>query len=1344
MPIAALASIIPLLSGGLSIAGGIKGLTGGTPAQNVNLIPPNQLSPYGVPQNVVTGIGNIPTTDYGTTATGANLIERLLSDPSAATAFNAADYARQMGSDTAISAFNQAPQYGQVGANIGTAAAYNLPSWMSNLSNILQGYQAPLAGGAANILQTAFDPQNALFNRTQQQLQEQTRAGLEARGIDTTPYGAGIESKAMSDFDIDWQNYQLQRQATGLGAAGTAYNAASGIGTAAGNLLNAGYTGGEQGATSALQNYLMGVGGGYNAANQFAAFGGLPYSTLSGITGNQIGMLGPQGLQGLAGGTQGLLNNPISQYLNYLQAVNASGANVNAYNTNQLNQANAGFTQSNIYGANLGKGLQGVYGALTGQTPTTGGGVGWNPPTRSGSAGSGSSPLAGQVGSSYPYPQGGYQEGGRPPVGQPARVGEAGTEYFMPDRSWNMQTNFGGPDQPTLWNRNPQSGMGQQGSPASFANYNWLPGTGPQGPQQGPQNFGWQNPFMPQQRRGYQQGGRMGQEGGFVGENGPEYFVPDRPGVIIPHDVLRAFMDRSDLPYSRRGSAPFSDSTSDPGIAQAGQAYSPPSDTSQPPSWLQEFNRKYGLPALGIGGDLLSIINNLARDTTGDLFFPIERRQKSHAMDQDRFDAIKQYLESPEGQKYQQTEQERLKPYQAGGRIGPEGGVVGEGGTEYFLPDQSLPSDWTGPEKNIYQHHWDNLWGPGKLIRPSGEISTVYQIVHEHDGRFYNIPTIWEGKELSEEEAVKRAGEAGWDKWPSYDTPQEADRRYIEDMHPRMDLDTLQYRQTPSGLSGLGRTAGPTVTSTYAPQDVPQPVMHGGETFPTFALRSMAQSFPDLARRAFGSAGELQRTGQYDPEAPLEGALMAMTGSMPFATRGLGAFGGKITIPDFADRQIAARRALERNLTESYPAERPSAQAPTTPTALRNYPALHPVEHALSSSNIFDQGQAFPPHSRSTWDIAKELHTRAQDRLKELGVPEGVLTHKNRTPETDAMLARIIAHETEQAMGRSGHAGTWYTDSVREALDTASTIYPEIATDPHARFGFIAAKAITSQGEKVPANVRLTDQVYSQFRNTGRFPTDVKALKGTYMNENFKKINLLLDNMGSQGAQNFLNEKFTVRELRDMGYNIEGNVDDLVHGSAILGPKIGQGFFQNLTGNYDPVTFDLWWMRTWGRLTGTLSGFPSAVPGALTKFKNELGAKNLPVPRNNRDLSNLADRLVDQHERDFKTNRALYDSGVRVKSALTKAAERVQFNLHGIKEMPGSAGERNWMSSVVNQAREMLNQRGHNLTNADIQALMWYPEKDIYGMLGGKPSEGLNMNYAQAWRDLARRKALGQ
>lgn len=98
----------------------------------------------------------------------------------------------------------------------------------------------------------------------------------------------------------------------------------------------------------------------------------------------------------------------------------------------------------------------------------------------------------------------------------------------------------------------------------------------------------------------------------------------------------------------------------------------------------------------------------------------------------------------------------------------------------------------TPQEQNLYMHHLGNLVGPGKVPQPDGSISTILQETVEHDGRTYNIPTVWDGKVLAPKEAEARAGASGWDKWPSYGSEKEAESRY-QAMHGYMDADVGSY-----------------------------------------------------------------------------------------------------------------------------------------------------------------------------------------------------------------------------------------------------------------------------------------------------------------------------------------------------------------------------------------------------------------------------------------------------------------------------------------------------------------------------------------------------------------------
>jgi len=99
----------------------------------------------------------------------------------------------------------------------------------------------------------------------------------------------------------------------------------------------------------------------------------------------------------------------------------------------------------------------------------------------------------------------------------------------------------------------------------------------------------------------------------------------------------------------------------------------------------------------------------------------------------------------------------------------------------------------TPQEQYLYWHHMNNLYGSGKYIQPDGSVSTLKQAVVEGPGgKSYNIPTIWNGKELSVEEATAEAAKVGWNRWPSYSDPNAADLRY-ETLHPYLERDLEQY-----------------------------------------------------------------------------------------------------------------------------------------------------------------------------------------------------------------------------------------------------------------------------------------------------------------------------------------------------------------------------------------------------------------------------------------------------------------------------------------------------------------------------------------------------------------------
>jgi hypothetical protein len=112
-------------------------------------------------------------------------------------------------------------------------------------------------------------------------------------------------------------------------------------------------------------------------------------------------------------------------------------------------------------------------------------------------------------------------------------------------------------------------------------------------------------------------------------------------------------------------------------------------------------------------------------------------------------------------------------------------------------------------EQALYSRHLTNLNGPGGVNNPDGSRSTLYQSVQEHGGKFYSIPTVWDGKrevqpytrqdgstmDVANPTALANVSKAGWDTFPSYPTADEADSRY-DQMHGYMDQDTADYMKS--------------------------------------------------------------------------------------------------------------------------------------------------------------------------------------------------------------------------------------------------------------------------------------------------------------------------------------------------------------------------------------------------------------------------------------------------------------------------------------------------------------------------------------------------------------------
>ena len=479
----------------------------------------------------------------------------------------------------------------------------------------------------------------------------------------------------------------------------------------------------------------------------------------------------------------------------------------------------------------------------------------------------------------------------------------------------------------------------------------------------------------------------------------------------------------------------------------------------------------------------------------------------------------------------------------------------------------------------------------------------------------------------------------------------------------------------------------------------------------------------------------------------------------------------------------------------------------------------------------------------------------------------------NITPEQESKLVQMALAEVLDALSKSGNAADWYTTAVKRALTVAGVLHPEIASDAAARaagfpdakaalLGLAMAMAITSQNLSVKQNTQYANEQFEVLKRTGKFdPTREYGEKATSISANLRLANILIAEYGWERAETMISADYKVRDLAKeltalLGAKkkatVAGRASDTVQGAAIFGPKIGQGFLQNLRGNFTPVTVDLWLRRTWGRWTGDVVG-EGPTPAQIARVIDSSRATKTALPevlrsvrtvptkkgRKENTLTQAAyDRIHDSPEavqevmafaksrvadwtqvykrlRDPMTpdeKAALLDGSVALESHVRKirpylaereaawdrantaksaAWERAVADAKGAKKKTSPRNaffaaydavngrtetlsnkqlsdlRPEWASAVLiiekslnpidaptDQDREVitrivsavaaeLKELGMTTTNADIQAILWYPEKDIWAILRGEQESNLKSSYDLEFFTLAEQQGLG-
>lgn len=287
----------------------IFGAGQGALANYQTLLDQSRSNPYASP--MISGAGSI---GQGLTQAGSGI---------QGTALGALSGAEQAAQQAVANPYAGAAQ---AGANTAGGMMTGAGQDQFNLGRTFTGQVASGLPAISSVLNTAFDPQQQLYDRTLGNVMDQIGTVMARTGTTDSGTGLRFAGDTLRDFNIDWQNNQLGRQTQGLNA----------------------YTAGMAGAGSQL-------GTGTNlqttGAQNVAAGGAMPYQTYRGIQTGNLDTLGQ--LADLARTTAGTTG-----ATGQLQ-LGGNAAGYDAYMQNLLGQQ--GMADSVMSGVNN---LSNIYGGL--------------------------------------------------------------------------------------------------------------------------------------------------------------------------------------------------------------------------------------------------------------------------------------------------------------------------------------------------------------------------------------------------------------------------------------------------------------------------------------------------------------------------------------------------------------------------------------------------------------------------------------------------------------------------------------------------------------------------------------------------------------------------------------------------------------------------------------------------------------------------------------------------------------------------------------------------------------------------------------------------------------------
>ena len=366
------------------------------------------------------------------------------------------------------------------------------------------------------------------------------------------------------------------------------------------------------------------------------------------------------------------------------------------------------------------------------------------------------------------------------------------------------------------------------------------------------------------------------------------------------------------------------------------------------------------------------------------------------------------------------------------------------------------------------------------------------------------------------------------------------------------------------------------------------------------------------------------------------------------------------------------------------------------------------------------------------------------------------IEYRKSNTQDNARLVNLLVQEIDRAVKLHPEAKGWYDENVKLTMDVMRDLDPDLAK-PENDFIFKAILAATSDGNKVGPQFQQTWKEYSNWKNTGEISGDfVSGDRIENIQTNLEMLNEFIKDIGWEKTKDFMVQKGTVKDLRQALVDVFGwtkkqansigsseRVDEVVPFAVVLGPKLGS-FFNNLYGDFSSVTMDRWFMRTLGRLTGTQvaplskaklremrNNLRDAVSRLTPSEFEMLGVKRGDLKGTSIDgaATTISGRFSKKALRE--TAKKSSEAGQSALEETRKFANALKKGLNPLVEAPVDGTHRRWIRERIAEVQSELRSRGIELENADLQAVLWYLEKELYEKLNYRSKSG-ESDYASA------------